>query len=157
MLVACLQFVNFPVLPNAYLIVSILLDDRNYNHLSIVSLCLPPSFLRYICSHVILLSIFHRCSPEHPLMRAKGRSILGGERQSFQEYTDVVTSRFVSCFFCGCSVTVFNCFLAWLFSMVCWYHNYVFIIETVLIDGFVIVLSTNWFTLLAFWQVLIVD
>lgn len=32
-------------------------------------------------------------SPEHPLMRAKGRSILGGERQSFQEYTDVVTSR----------------------------------------------------------------
>ncbi|ONM39390.1 ATP binding protein [Zea mays] len=29
-----------------------------------------------------------RCSPEHPLMRARGRSILGGEKQSFQEYTE---------------------------------------------------------------------
>ncbi|XP_062217685.1 serine/threonine-protein kinase EDR1-like [Phragmites australis] len=27
-------------------------------------------------------------SPEHPLMRARGRSILGGEKQSFQEYTE---------------------------------------------------------------------
>ncbi|XP_062206482.1 serine/threonine-protein kinase EDR1-like [Phragmites australis] len=27
-------------------------------------------------------------SPEHPLMRAKGRSILGGEKQSFQEYAE---------------------------------------------------------------------
>ncbi|XP_008655169.1 uncharacterized isoform X3 [Zea mays] len=27
-------------------------------------------------------------SPEHPLMRARGRSILGSEKQSFQEYTE---------------------------------------------------------------------
>ena len=44
MLVACLLFVCFPVLPNVYLVlvVSILLHDRNSEHLSIVSLCLPP-------------------------------------------------------------------------------------------------------------------
>jgi hypothetical protein len=34
-------------------------------------------------------------SPEHPLMRARGRSILGGEKQSFQEYAEnTVASRF---------------------------------------------------------------
>ncbi|TVU35574.1 hypothetical protein EJB05_17472 [Eragrostis curvula] len=33
-------------------------------------------------------------SPEHPLMRARGRSILGGEKQSFQEYAEnAVASR----------------------------------------------------------------
>jgi hypothetical protein len=38
---------------------------------------------------------FFWCSPEHPLMRARGRSILGGEKQSFQEYAEnAVASRF---------------------------------------------------------------
>lgn len=35
------------------------------------------------------------CSPEHPLSRARGRSILSGDRQLFREYTDgVAASRF---------------------------------------------------------------
>lgn len=35
------------------------------------------------------------CSPEHPLMKTRARSILGGEQHSFQEYAESgVTSRF---------------------------------------------------------------
>lgn len=55
---------------------------------------------------------FPCCSPEHPLMRAKGRSILGGDRQSFQEYTDRVTLRFASVFFIGV-VLHFLMFFCW--------------------------------------------
>ena len=47
-------------------------------------------------------------SPEHPLMRARGRSILGGEKQSFQEYTESgAASRFANCAICVCSSFAF--------------------------------------------------
>lgn len=46
---------------------------------------------------------FPWCSPEHPLTRARGRSILGAERQSFQEYAESgVASRFAICVFFVC-------------------------------------------------------
>lgn len=36
------------------------------------------------------------CSPEHPSLRARGRSMLGGDRRSFREYPDDVgPSRFI--------------------------------------------------------------
>ncbi|GJM93602.1 hypothetical protein PR202_ga10169 [Eleusine coracana subsp. coracana] len=48
-----------------------------------------------ICSVSVFSSFFFPwCSPEHPLMRARGRSILGGEKNSFQEYAEnAVASR----------------------------------------------------------------
>jgi len=45
-------------------------------------------------------------------MRARGRSILGGEKQSFQEYTESgAASRFANCAFCVCSSFTFSILL----------------------------------------------
>jgi hypothetical protein len=65
--------------------------------------------LEYLCSYCAFLFIFLSwCSPEHPLMRARGRSILGGEKQSFQEYTESgAASRFVNCAILGVSSFMF--------------------------------------------------
>ncbi|XP_066312252.1 probable serine/threonine-protein kinase SIS8 isoform X2 [Miscanthus floridulus] len=45
---------------------------------------------RSLCNMMLRSRTFSegKLSPEHPLMRARGRSILGGEKQSFQEYTE---------------------------------------------------------------------
>jgi len=68
--------------------------------------CLKPDVPVFVL-HFIFRFLFP--SPEHPLMRARGRSILGGEKQSFQEYTESgAASRFANCAFCVCSSFTFS-------------------------------------------------
>lgn len=51
---------------------------------------------------LVFFSFFFFPSPEHPLMRARARSILGGEKQPFQEYTESGSaSRFATCCYFG--------------------------------------------------------
>jgi hypothetical protein len=50
-----------------------------------------------VCSvKYMYLKCFWLCSPEHPSFRARGRSMLSGDRKSFREFADdVATSRFI--------------------------------------------------------------
>ncbi|RWW75378.1 hypothetical protein BHE74_00016603 [Ensete ventricosum] len=49
-------------------------------------------------SFSITCCCFDTCSPEHPVSRARERSMLGGDRQLFREYADgVIISRSISC------------------------------------------------------------
>lgn len=44
----------------------------------------------------VLVIIFGFLSPEHPSFRARGRSLLSGDRKSFRDYADdIATSRFL--------------------------------------------------------------
>ncbi|RRT53885.1 hypothetical protein B296_00030963 [Ensete ventricosum] len=49
---------------------------------------------------------FDTCSPEHPVSRARERSMLGGDRQLFREYADgVIISRSITCLSDGASTS----------------------------------------------------
>ena len=74
-----------------------------YEHLSV-----SISETRATCVLIRFYFSFFFPSPEHPLMKARGRSILGGEKQPFQEYTESgAASRFANCAICVCSSFAF--------------------------------------------------
>ncbi|RZR85420.1 hypothetical protein BHM03_00012399 [Ensete ventricosum] len=68
---------------------------------------------------------FDTCSPEHPVSRARERSMLGGDRQLFREYADgVIISRSISCLCFGySSVFLSYLVLAFLGITIIHYHH----------------------------------